>query len=160
MQAIVLTKELIQAPVKENSWRCQKSSQKAYTPEFIFHNMGTTLFWQVATEQLNIYSCITSGWKQSFFIRKSNVIGTAIIFPVQSTHSMVVFDRGTSQTEWEDKQRHREHKRLWGLDFHILGHWWNNGTGPRSLGISCKALSYVLPYVREASRITHRVAMG
>lgn len=63
-----LTNKLIQAPVKENYWRRQKNSEKAYTPEFIFHNMVTTLFQQMAKEQMNIHSCIISGWKQSFFI--------------------------------------------------------------------------------------------
>jgi len=42
--------------------------------------MGTRLFWQLATEQLNIHICILSGWKQSFFIRKSNFIRALIFF--------------------------------------------------------------------------------
>lgn len=123
-------------PAKENCWGSPKRPQKGCTPELISHDLATTLFQQLATE-----SCIISGQKISFLIWKSNFTGAFMIFPVQCTNTMVVFDMGTPQTGWEDKKRHREHKCLWGLDFHILGHWWNNGTGPRSLGIFFKAFS-------------------
>lgn len=159
MQATELTKKMI-SPLKENSWRSWKRSQKAYKLEFIFHNTGTTLFWQMATEQLSIHSCIISRWKQSFLTWKSNFIGALMIFPYNAQKTcFFLTEKLHYPAEWDNKQEPRDHKCLWGLDFHI---WVNGGTMKKDMDPwpFCKALSYVLPYVRQEIEITHPVAMG